>query len=293
MLRFGLDISPYTAQVSVSPTTSEPIPTIIKGIVTHVRDIRVYVNRSNFIIDPTSCNPMSIGSTLTAAEGGSATVSSPFQAASCASLKFAPKFAVSTSGKTSKAQGASLRVDLTYPSGAAGTYANIAKVKVELPKQLPSRLTTLQKACTAAQFEANPAGCPSPSVIGAAKAVVPNIPEPLTGPIYFVSHGGEAFPSLEIVLQGYGVKVILVGTTFISKSGITSTTFKAIPDNPVNSFELDAPRGQILRPSRQRQPLHAETHDALRLHRPKRRRAETGHPHRSDGLSDCDLYLIS
>jgi hypothetical protein len=244
VLRFGLNIDPYTAQVNVSPTSSEPIPTIIKGIVTHVRDIRVYIDRPNFILNPTSCNPLAIGSTLTGGEGASATVTSPFQAASCANLKFAPKFAVSTSGKTSKANGASLHVDLTYPSAPQGTYADIAKVKVELPKQLPSRLTTLQKACTAAQFEANPAGCPSPSVIGTARAVVPNIPEPLQGPVYFVSHGGEAFPSLEIVLQGYGVKVILVGSTFISKAGITSTTFKTIPDNPVSLFELTLPEGK-------------------------------------------------
>ncbi len=245
VLRFGLNIDPFTAQVSVSPTSSEPIPTIIQGIVTHVRDIRVYVDRHNFTLNPTSCDPLAIGSTLNSDLGASATVTSPFQAASCAALKFAPKFAVSTSGKTSKANGASLHVNLTYPQGAvAGTYANIAKVKVELPKQLPSRLTTLQKACTNAQFLANPAGCPSPSAIGIAKAVVPNIPEPLSGPVYFVSHGGEAFPSLEIVLQGYGVKVILVGATFISKAGITSTTFKTVPDNPVSSFELTLPEGK-------------------------------------------------
>ena len=244
VLRFGLNIDPYTAQVSVSPTSSEPIPTIIDGIVTHVRDIRVYISRPDFTINPTSCDPMAIGSTLTSNLGASATVTSPFQAASCANLKFEPKFAVSTSGKTSKADGTSLHVNLTYPQAPQGTDADIAKVKVELPKQLPSRLTTLQKACTNAQFEANPAGCPSPSVIGSAKAVVPNIPVPLEGPVYFVSHGGEAFPSLEIVLQGYGVKVVLVGATFISKSGVTSTTFKAIPDNPVSSFELTLPQGK-------------------------------------------------
>ncbi len=247
VLRFGLSINPYTAQVSVSPTSSEPIPTIIKGIVTHVRDIRVYIERPGnapFTLNPTSCAPMAIGSTLNSPLGASATVTSPFQAASCANLKFSPKFAVSTSAKTSKANGASLHVALTYPAAPQGTYADIAKVKVELPKQLPSRLTTLQKACTNAQFEANPAGCPSPSVIGTARAVVPNIPEPLTGPVYFVSHGGEAFPSLEVVLQGYGVKVILVGSTFISKAGVTSTTFKTVPDNPVSSFELTLPEGK-------------------------------------------------
>jgi hypothetical protein len=66
----------------------------------------------------------------------------------------------------------------------------------------------------------------------------------LTGPAYFVSHGGEAFPSLIVVLQGYGVTVDLVGTTFISKAGITSSTFKTVPDVPVGSFELTLPQSK-------------------------------------------------
>jgi hypothetical protein len=135
-------------------------------------------------------------------------------------------------------------VDLTYPAGSLGSDANIKQVKVDLPKQLPSRLTTLQKACTAAQFNANPAGCPAASLIGTAKAITPIIPVPLEGPAYFVSHGGEAFPDLEIVLQGYGVTIVLTGNTFISKAGITSSTFKAVPDQPVTSFELTLPEGK-------------------------------------------------
>jgi hypothetical protein len=113
-----------------------------------------------------------------------------------------------------------------------------------LPKALPSRLPTLQKACAAATFEANPANCPSASIIGHATATTPVLPVPLTGPAYFVSHGGEAFPSLIIVLQGYGATVDLVGSTFISKAGVTSSTFKTIPDVPVGTFELTLPQGQ-------------------------------------------------
>jgi hypothetical protein len=244
VIRFGLRIDPLTAQVSVDPTASEPIPTIIKGIVTHVRDIRVYIDRPNFIVNPTSCAPSSIGSTLKSSLGASATIASPFQAANCANLKFAPKFAVSTNGRTSKAQGASLTVKLTYPSGSFGTAANIARVKVDLPKQLPSRLTTLQQACTAAQFEASPAGCPAASIVGHAKALTPLLPVPLEGPAYFVSHGGEAFPSLIMVLRGYGVTIDLVGTTFI-RNGVTSSTFKSVPDQPVSSFELSLPQGKF------------------------------------------------
>jgi hypothetical protein len=242
VLRFGLSIDPYTARVSVTPSSGEPIPTILDGIVTHVRDIRVYVDRPKFTLNPTSCNPLTIASTLSSPSGASSTVTSPFQASNCQALGFKPIFKVSTSGKTSRKRGASLTVKLSYPTGAQ---ANISKVKVDLPKQLPSRLTTLQKACTAAQFEANPAGCPAASRVGFAKAVTPLIPVPLEGPAYFVSHGGEAFPSLIIVLQGYGVTIDLVGSTFIDpKTNITSSTFKTVPDQPVGSFELTLPEGK-------------------------------------------------
>ena len=66
----------------------------------------------------------------------------------------------------------------------------------------------------------------------------------MEGPAYFVSHGGEAFPSLIVVLQGDGVRVDLVGATFISKAGITSSTFKTVPDVPVSTFELYLPEGR-------------------------------------------------
>jgi hypothetical protein len=243
VLRFGLNIDPNTAQVSVSPTSSEPIPTILHGIVTHVRDIRVYVDRAGFILNPTSCNPLQISSTLNGDVGGSATVSSPFQAANCTNLAFKPSFKVSTAGKTSRQNGASLTVKLTYPTGALGKDANIRSVKVNLPKQLPSRLTTLQEACTDSVFNANPAACPAASRVGQARAVTPILPVPLTGPAYFVSHGGAKFPELIVVLQGYGVTIDLHGETFISKAGITSSTFRTVPDQPVTSFELTLPQG--------------------------------------------------
>jgi hypothetical protein len=127
---------------------------------------------------------------------------------------------------------------------AQDSEANIKSVKVELPISLPSRLTTLQKACLAHLFEANPAGCTAASEIGHAVVHTPVLPVPLEGPVYFVSYGGEAFPSLVMVLQGDGVTVDLVGDTFISKSGITSTTFKTVPDAPVSSLELNLPEGK-------------------------------------------------
>jgi hypothetical protein len=168
---------------------------------------------------------------------------SPFAAGDCRSLAFKPRFSASTNAHTSRARGASLDVKLSYPKGAFGSYANVARVKVSLPRQLPSRLTTLQKACTAATFERNPAACPQASIVGVARTRTPVLATALEGPVYFVSHGGEAFPSLVIVLEGEGIRVDLTGSTFINeKTNVTSSTFKSVPDVPVQSFELYLPQ---------------------------------------------------
>jgi hypothetical protein len=246
IVRAKIEVDRITSVLTITTDDTGPykIPTILDGIPLQIQHINVAIDRPGFTFNPTNCSQMPITGSLTSNQGATKALSVPFQATNCAVLKFAPKFAVSTSGKNSKANGASLSVKLTYPNAPQGTQANIKQVKVELPKQLPSRLTTLQKACTSAQFEANPAGCPAASIIGHAKVITPLIPVPLEGPAYFVSHGGEAFPSLIIVLQGYGVTLDLVGTTFISKAGITSSTFKTVPDAPVGSFELTLPQGK-------------------------------------------------
>jgi hypothetical protein len=238
IVRAKIEVDPLTAALTV---TTDAIPHILKGIPLEIKNVTVSIDRPAFTFNPTSCATFSFSSTIGSVEGASAPTSMPFQAVNCTLLKFAPKFAVSTAGKTTKANGASLNVKLTYPSAPIGTYANVAKVKVSLPKQLPSRLTTLQKACLAAVFEKSPTGCPAASIVGKAKVLTPVLPVPLEGNAYFVSHGGEAFPDLTIVLHGYGVTVELVGSTQI-KNGITTSTFKATPDVPFSSFELTLPQ---------------------------------------------------
>jgi hypothetical protein len=248
VVRARIEVDPHTTELTAT-TNSEAeghaIPHILDGIPLQIKHVNVTVERKGFTFNPTSCAAKTITGSVGSSEGASSNVSVPFAVTNCAALKFAPKFTVSTSGKTSKAKGASLTATLTYPKAAQGTQTNIARVKVDLPKQLPSRLTTLQKACTSKQFEANPANCPAASKIGYAKVTTPLLPVPLEGPAIFVSHGGEAFPSLTMVLQGYGVTVDLVGTTFISKAGITSTTFKTVPDTPFSTFELTLPQGKF------------------------------------------------
>jgi streptogramin lyase len=236
VVRSKIEVDSHTGQVSV---VSNPIPRILQGVPLDVKAIHVDVDRPQFIFNPTSCQPMAVSGTIGSAEGASSAVSSRFQAAGCRGLAFEPKFSSAIHAKHSKRAGEYLHVAVTSTFGQA----NIAKVHVTLPGKLPSRLETLKLACTEAQYAQDPAGCPAGSFVGTATAHTPVLPVPLTGPAIFVSHGGAGFPNLDLVLQGDGVTIELVGNTFINKQSVTSSTFASVPDVPVSRFDLVLPAG--------------------------------------------------
>jgi hypothetical protein len=239
VVRSKVDVDPTDAHLTV---VSDAFPTMLDGIPLQLQHINVDVNRPGFVFNPTSCEPMKLTGELESAEGATASVSNPFQVTNCAALSFKPEFKVSTSAKTSRTEGASLHVTLTLPNTPRGTAANVAKVKVSLPKQLPSPLKTLQKACTEKVFAENPGNCPKASRVGEATVQTPVLEGPLSGPAYFVSHGGAKYPELIIVLTGEDdVTVQVHGETFISKAGITTATFATVPDVPFSNFELNLP----------------------------------------------------
>jgi hypothetical protein len=235
--RATIKVNPQTARVTVATTN---LPTIVGGVPVRLKTLKVEVNRPSFIFNPTNCGALATESTLTSTFNATQSISTPFQVGGCSALPFKPVFKVSTSAKTSKKNGASLQVSLTQPAHEA----NMKLVFVSLPKQLPSRLTTLQKACPEGTFAANPVNCRKlGSEVGSAVVTTPVLPGQLKGSAYLVSHGGEAFPDLDIVLEGDGITVVLTGNTKITK-GVTSSTFAAIPDVPVSSFVLTLPVGE-------------------------------------------------
>lgn len=235
VVRSKIEVNPYTAQVTVS----SEVPTIYKGIPLRLKTLSLAINRQGFLVNPTNCAAMSTSSTLTSSFGATQPLSTGFQASGCSSLTFVPKFGASSNAKTSRANGAALVTNVNIPSTSQ---ANFKSVLVTVPKQLPSRLTTLKNACVEAVFNANPSNCPSNSTIGTARIKTPVLPGQLIGPAYYVSHGGAAFPDVDLVLKGDGVTVILVGNTNI-KNGITTTNFASLPDVPFTGFELNLPSG--------------------------------------------------
>jgi uncharacterized repeat protein (TIGR01451 family) len=235
VVRAAVSVDPHTAQITV---VSDPLPTMVDGVPLRVKTVNVSIDREHFMFNPTNCTSSSTAGALTSVQGATANVSGFYQVANCATLPFKPVFSVSTQAATSKHSGASLLVKGAFPTGDA----NLHSVAVVLPKQLPARLTTIQQACTEAQFAANPAGCPAGSDIGMATASTPILTGPVSGPVYLVSHGGAAFPDVVMILQGEGVTLEVTGSISI-KHGVTSSTFASIPDAPISSFTLTLPEG--------------------------------------------------
>ncbi len=242
VVRSKIEVDPHTAQVTITsglPTYVQGVGRPATGVPLQLREIEVNVNRPNFEFNPTNCGPHTIDATLNGAQGASQNVSWPFQVTNCQNLPFTPKVQASAQGQTSKLGGASLKLKFT----SGNNQAHVAKTVLTIPAIMPARLSTIQKACVASVFEANPAACPEGSVIGTATVHTQVLKNPLTGPIYLVSHGNAAWPDAELVLQGENnIKVILDGQTAIKK-GVTTSSFLSVPDVPFETVEANLPEG--------------------------------------------------
>jgi hypothetical protein len=249
VIRQALRVDPETAEVSTDGASSDPIPHILQGIVTHARDIRIYVDRSNFVLNPTSCERMTADASVFGAgtDFGSsgddqlADVSSPFQAADCASLGFKPKLALMLKGGTKRSDTPRLRAVLRARKGDA----NIGRAQVTLPRSEFLEQAHIRTVCTRVQFRAgagNGAQCPKGSIYGRAKAISPLLDEPLKGPVFLRSSDNE-LPDLVAALHSSKVDINLVGR-IDSLNGRIRNTFESVPDAPVKKFVLEMQGGK-------------------------------------------------
>ena len=55
VVRDALSVDPLSGQVYVDGAASDAIPHVLTGIPLHLRDLRVYADRPDFTLNPTSC----------------------------------------------------------------------------------------------------------------------------------------------------------------------------------------------------------------------------------------------
>ena len=120
-------VNPITAQIN---GVTETIPTIVHGLPLDIRSITVALDRDQFILNPTNCNPLATTGFTTSTLGQVSPISSPFQASGCAALPFKPQLSLSLQGKTRRAASPALVAILTAQPGEA----NSAAGQVTLPR---------------------------------------------------------------------------------------------------------------------------------------------------------------
>lgn len=236
VIRAPLYVNPETTEITAK---SDTIPTILRGIPLKVRSIAITLDRSNFTLNPTSCEPMLVTASLRGSSGGSASPSNRFQVGSCKALKFKPKLQVSLKGSTKRAGLPSLKAVVTYPKH--GAYSNIARAQVNLPHSEFIEQNNLDKTCTKPVLLEGK--CTKRSIYGKAKAWTPLLDKPLEGPVYLVGGYGYKLPALVADLNGQ-IRVLLKGKVDSGPNKGIRNTFEAVPDAPVSRFVLEMKGGK-------------------------------------------------
>jgi hypothetical protein len=249
----GLTLNPATHLGEIESSASEPFPRILDGIPLRLRDLQIDTDRPQFTLNATGCEPEATTATLFAAALPSllspsdlaANLTAPYQARGCGSLGFNPKLSLSLSGQTKRSGHPQLRSVVTYPYPSGPGYSNIGKAVVTLPPSEFIDQSHINNPCTRVQFAADQ--CPASSILGHARAFSPLLEEPLEGPVYFRSNGGEReLPDIVADLHGL-VNIELVGYVDAKVRGEVSrirTTFAGVPDAPVKKFILELKGGK-------------------------------------------------
>jgi hypothetical protein len=241
----ALTVDPETAEVKVDGARSDPIPHLLRGIPVKLRDLRVYADRPNFTLNPTSCAKKEAKATLfgsflnvfSPADDVPVSLADRYQAASCASLKFRPNLSLKLKGGTRRGDHPKVRAVVSYPQGA--DYANTRKAVVTFPHSAFLEQAHIRTVCTRVQFRANQ--CPAGSIYGKARAFTPLLDEPLEGPVYLRSSSN---PLPDLVLAVRGVIDFNAVARVDSVDASIRVNFDSVPDAPLSKVIVEIQGGK-------------------------------------------------
>lgn len=235
--RIAIQVDQTTTAVTA---VSDPLPQVVGGIPLRLRSVLISLDRKDFTLNPTNCDPFQVTGLLTGDQGATANPQSYFQVGNCDNLDFAPKLIARVKGPAKRGGHPALTTTIKQDTEGA---ANIAKAVVTLPHSEFLDQEHIRDICTRVQFRAE--ACPASTVYGRAKAITPLLDEPLEGPVYLRS-SDNTLPDLVADLRGPAslpLQVVLVGRIDSPDQQIRAT-FAAIPDTPVTEFTLKMQGGK-------------------------------------------------
>jgi hypothetical protein len=227
-VRSAIHVDPTTAQVTA---VSDPLPQIFEGIPLRARTIIVNLDRPDFTLNPTNCDPFAVNLVVTGDEGAVATRESSYQATDCADLPYEPKLSLRLTGGLKRRGHPAIHSTFKAAPGEANTQ----RVSVSLPSSELLDNAHIGTVCTRVQFAAS--SCPAGSRLGRGEATSPLLDEPLKGNVYLRSSNHQ-LPDLVVDLKGQ-IDFELAARVDSAKTGGLRTTFETVPDVPVTSFSLD------------------------------------------------------
>jgi hypothetical protein len=232
-VRTAVYVNPATAQVSA---VSDPFPQIIGGIPLRTRLVQLKLDRNDFALNPTNCDPFSVDATIVGDQGAQADLSRHFQVADCSNLAYGPKLRLSLSGGVRRRGHPAIHAVLTTGPGEA----NSQKVAVTMPKGELLDQGHIGHVCTRVQFAED--ACPSSSELGSAEATSPLLDQPLKGTVYLRANPAHRLPDIAVALKGQ-IDIELDGRVDSLPQRLR-TTFEGIPDAPVSRFVLNLKGGK-------------------------------------------------
>ncbi len=239
LVRAAIEVDRTDAHISV---VSDPLPQLVGGVPLRLQRVSVSIDRSGFMLNPTSCAPLAIGATITSTQGASAAGTSPFQATGCGALGFSPALRVALSGNRQTTAGG--HPTLTAAITSSLGQSNLRSASVTLPLSLALDPRNSANVCSVAASDSD--SCSADTAVGTARVITPLLSQPLTGTVYLVQgirtapNGQQlrTLPALLIPLRGGGVAIDLRGQTSVDSRSRLVTKFPSAPDVPFSSFAL-------------------------------------------------------
>ena len=225
--RAAVFIDPATARIT---TVSDPLPRILDGVPLRARYLQVGLDRPGFALNPTRCNPFSVGIQVFGDQGALADRLSHYQVANCSAMDYSPSLRLAlTGGLETRGHPAIHALFKARPGDA-----NTRRVVVTLPNGEQLDNAHIGTVCRRGEFATD--SCPARSLVGHAVVTTPLLDEPLEGSVYLRA-SSHKLPDLVMDLEGQ-IEIELAGRVD-AVDGRLRTTFESVPDAPVTSLRFD------------------------------------------------------